>query len=144
MGEKTYQKNAWVLIFILAIAGILFGLVQLAGVVVDTAGLAAQLGQPSSAFAASNPRAWSALIVTTQFDGLWLLSTGIFGAAITYSAYRKGERWAWYVQLYTPLAFIAAAALDYTTGGNFWPLLVLFLIISLAGLALPYRKFFPK
>lgn len=63
----------------------------------------------------------------------------ILTMAISSTAYRRAERWAWYAFWYWPI-FLAAAAL-YT-----WPgaLLVPFLIISVLALLLPYRNFFPQ
>lgn len=142
--EKGYQKYAWVLLFILGLVGILFGLLQLAGVQVDAAGFTNQVGQSPSSFASSSPKAWSALVTSTQYGGTWLLGFGIFGTAISYTAYRRGEKWAWYVELFLPVSLVIALALNYTTAGTFWPLFVALLVIDLAGLFLPYRKFFPK
>ncbi|HLB68463.1 MAG TPA: hypothetical protein VJN63_08375, partial [Thermoplasmata archaeon] len=67
--------------------------------------------------------------------------------AICLRSYRRGERWAWYALWVLPLNFVIGLqglVLSLRVGAP--PLFVplLFVIISLLGLLLPYRKFFPK
>jgi hypothetical protein len=61
----------------------------------------------------------------------------LFGAAITLSAFRRGERWAWFVLWYYP-AFFTAHILASGSGIPGMPLLLL----SMLGLLLPVRCFF--
>jgi len=61
----------------------------------------------------------------------------LFGAAITLSAFRRGERWAWFVLWYYP-AFFTAHILASGSGIPGMPLLLL----SMLGLLLPVRRFF--
>ena len=63
----------------------------------------------------------------------------VFGLAITIIAFRKAERWAWWVLWYWPIFLgIHVVAL-----GTLWPDLPL-TALSVAALLLPYRGFFPK
>ncbi len=71
-------------------------------------------------------------------------SAGIMGAlggvsiiAISFRSYRRGDKWAWYTFLAVPVLFVLATII--TTPDN-----LLFAIIAVVGLLLPYRKFFPK
>lgn len=68
----------------------------------------------------------------------------VFIMAIAYFSYRKGERWAWYVLWYLPVFFVYLLVNDLAVGGSSSSVVILFLIISLIGLLLPYRRLFPK
>ncbi len=103
-----------------------------------------QLGQSISSFSASNPKAYSALLTSGRDDGAALLGFSILGIFVSYTAFRRGEKWAWFALLYWPAYLLFITAESYALGGANWPLNAAFLLISLAGLLLPYRKFFPK
>jgi len=146
LGGRGYQKSAWILIALVGIVGILFGIgtVVVGDAVIDPPFLTHLLGQSPSSFAASNPTAWSTVVTYTQFLGVTLIGFSIFGTAIAYTGYRRGERWAWYAELSVPAYIVYSIVVVYTDGGANWPLFSVLLLVSLAGLVLPYRKFFPK
>ncbi|QYJ15937.1 hypothetical protein Rxycam_01767 [Rubrobacter xylanophilus DSM 9941] len=70
-------------------------------------------------------------------EGALAAGMGLFGAAITLSAFRRRERWAWFVLWYYP-AFFTAHILASGSGIPGMPLLLL----SMLGLLLPVRRFF--
>ncbi len=70
-------------------------------------------------------------------DGALAAGMSFFGAAITLTAFRRGERWAWFVLWYYP-AFFAAHTLASGIAISGTPLLLL----SMLGLLLPVRRFF--
>ena len=63
--------------------------------------------------------------------------------AISATAFRKGERWAWYLLWYLPISLGWMTWLLYSSGGSSWSLHLMLSILSLLGLLLPLRKFFP-
>jgi hypothetical protein len=128
VAAKVYEKNAWVLVTIIGAIGVIFSFLEIAGIPSD----------PSFSYANSFER------YMAQGAGLSLLGYGITGMAISMTAYKKGEKWAWYVLWYLPLYFILDAVGTYQQGGSTWPIAVILLLISLAALLLPYRAFFPK
>lgn len=69
---------------------------------------------------------------------------GLSTILISLTAYRKGEKWAWYVPWAAPLLIAGLTALDGAGGAAWWPLQTVFLLIPLAGLIVPYKRFFAK
>ncbi|HEU4753471.1 MAG TPA: hypothetical protein VFU47_10230 [Armatimonadota bacterium] len=67
---------------------------------------------------------------------------GLFGAAIAAFAYRRRERWAWFTLWYYPV-FWTAHFVGGLPPGKEHIHQILFLALSLAGLLLPVREFFP-
>ncbi len=72
--------------------------------------------------------------------GIWVLALAVFVLVISATGYRRGERWAWYSLLYLPVHIIIHMFI--------WPWTIPFLgilmIVTLLGLLLPVRVFFPK
>jgi len=86
-----------------------------------------------------------------RFGGLSDIGVAFFIIAISLAAYRKGEKFAWYIMWFIPAFFISSAAITmntFTMGFESSLSLLLpitmFVILSLLGLLLPYRKFFPS
>jgi hypothetical protein len=115
--ERMYEKYAWIIFFAIGVLSAFFSVSLLSGVG-DFGKEAAVVG----------------------------LGFAIFTMAIAATSYRKGEKWAWYAFLYLPLQFLSFVFIDVndTRKVSFVLVPAIFLILSLAGLFLPYRKFFPK
>jgi preprotein translocase subunit SecG len=128
MSEAVYEKYAWVLLFVIQI---LILLVLASG----PEGPAAP-GSALHAFFSDNV---TESTLELRLRGTAVAGMAIFGLAIILKSYRKGEKWAWYVLWYYPVFF----AIHIVAFGTFLPDII-FLVISLLGLLLPYRKFFPK
>lgn len=128
--QRQYGKHAWAIFF-------LFGLLLLA------------YGFDAFSLPYRDPQHWDFLgtdkvvfdYLSMNFRWIGMLTVGfaIFTIAVSLTAYRRGERWAWYAFWYWPIFWVLAAL--YTWPGAF---LLLFLIVSLVGLLRPYRKFFPR
>ena len=71
------------------------------------------------------------------------IGMGMFGLLITTIAYRRCERWAWFALWYYP-AFWTAHLLGGLPPGKEHVHQVVFIVLSLAGLLLPVREFFPQ
>jgi len=76
--------------------------------------------------------------------GNFMLATGVLLAGIAAVPYRRGEKWAWYISWIFPVVLIIQIANSLSTGGYLVELDFAFLFVALAGLFMPYRKFFPK
>lgn len=79
----------------------------------------------------------------TRGQGLAMIGAGVFGLAITAYPFERRERWAWYVLWFYPLFWLIHLV------GELGPGLreiveVLLLLVSLAGLLLVFRDFFPR
>ncbi len=136
--ERAYEKYAWILLFsmsaFLTVRG--FAALFAGGSTYDIA-LKSSTGMRWNELLASNPGVTRFILDRIIEEGVLYLGFGMFGLAISGFGYRKGERWAWYASLPMPITFLVFIVL-----GVLFELV--FLIISLLGLFLPYRKFFPK
>ncbi len=124
--EKAYEKYAWTFL----IPGGLFYLVL-------------GIGFSTSPGSTLGPFSTPAEELRARFLGLALLGVTVIGLAITLKSYRRGKKWAWYTLWYYPVLFASIFAIEYGDAyfaGNS----SVFLVLSLIGLLLPYRKFFPK
>jgi uncharacterized membrane protein HdeD (DUF308 family) len=75
--------------------------------------------------------------------GVALIGMGVFGLLITTIAYRRRERWAWFTLWYYPL-FWTAHLVGGLPPGKEHVHQIVFIVLSLAGLLLPVREFFPR
>lgn len=137
--EKVYEKYAWVLLF-----------------------LSSALFLPTSAFFIQSFFVMPHVVNTGDLSGVlagspaiatWIrgifrdtaiaqLGIAIFGMSIAAVSYRRGERWAWYALWYLPVVFLAYIGSQAALGNSAAPPSVL-LIISVLGLLLPIRRFWP-
>ena len=95
---------------------------------------------------ASNPMASELVRFTYWGFGLLKMSWSLLVLAITLTGYRKGEKWAWYTLWLVPILLVSCALFnaywfgDINESLRFIPITT----VSLLGLLLPYRKFFPR
>jgi hypothetical protein len=75
--------------------------------------------------------------------GVASIGMGMFGLLITTIAYRRRERWAWFALWYYPV-FWTAHLVGGLPPGKDHVHQVVFIVLSLAGLLLPVREFFPQ
>jgi hypothetical protein len=75
--------------------------------------------------------------------GVASIGMGLFGLLITTIAYRRRERWAWFALWYYPV-FWTAHLVGGLPPGKEHVHQIVFIILSLAGLLLPVREFFPR
>src|SRR5215207_6810044 len=111
-------KTAWISLAIIGLAILLFGLI--------TALMPASGGSPY-----------------LRAIGVASIGMGLFGVLITTIAYRRRERWAWFALWYYPL-FWTAHLVGGLPPGKDHIHQVVFIILSLVGLLLPVREFFPR
>jgi uncharacterized membrane protein HdeD (DUF308 family) len=111
-------KIGWISLAIIGVAILVFGLVATA--------------VPSS----SDPPYLRAI-------GVASIGMGLFGLLITMIAYRRRERWAWFALWYYPL-FWTAHLVGGLPPGKEQVHQIVFIALSLAGLLLPVREFFPR
>jgi uncharacterized membrane protein HdeD (DUF308 family) len=75
--------------------------------------------------------------------GVALIGMGLFGVLIASFAYRRRERWAWCALWYYPIFWTAHLLAGLPPGKEHIHQIV-FIVLSLAGLLLPIRSFFPR
>jgi hypothetical protein len=111
-------KTGWISLAIIGLAILVFGLIV---AVVPTSG-----GPPY-----------------LRAIGAASIGMGLFGLLITTIPYRRRERWAWVALWYYPL-FWTAHLVGGLPPGKEHVHQVVFIVLSLVGLLLPVREFFPR
>jgi hypothetical protein len=74
--------------------------------------------------------------------GVASIGMGLFGSAISVTAFRRRERWAWLVLWYHPLFWLAHLVANLPPGQDHVHQVVL-IVLSVAGLVLSAREFSP-
>jgi hypothetical protein len=75
-------------------------------------------------------------------DGLASVGLGVFGLLLAVVPFRRGERWAWFALWFYPVFWLAHLVFGLPPGTDHVHQIV-FIVLSLAGLLLPVRQFFP-
>ncbi|MFQ5553667.1 MAG: hypothetical protein ACE5EW_08155 [Thermoplasmata archaeon] len=152
MAERAYERYGWIILFVVAVIFALFGLGDvIQGTAADPAIVRAITGLTPEEIGAAQPRVLVLIELQVRATGAALLILGVLAASIAWTSYRGGEKWAWYALWTLPvlnvLIFVNMyASVDFSTGVLPPPLLSapVFLAITLVGLLLPVRRFFPK
>jgi hypothetical protein len=94
----------------------------------------------------SNSQAYA--MIPWLYGSLGLLKTSwsFFLLAITLTGYRKGEKWAWYILWLAPILLVSQGIFNSVFLGDFNEMFrwIPTTTISLLGLLLPFRNFFPR
>lgn len=88
------------------------------------------------------PNFASYVVSLEEAIGSGLLVFGILAVVLIIVPFRKGQKWAWYAAWTIPLYVVLD--INYAMKLGYWPVTSVELLLSLVGLLLPYRKFFPK
>ena len=145
--EKVYERYAWVILFALGLLWVVFGFVQAffpAGVAETDAQHVT--GMSWSALKDSSPEASNLVRFLFGALGLIKMSWSFLVIAITLTGFRKGEKWAWYTLCLVPIVLVSSGLFRAWFFGDASEMLqsIPVVTISLVGLFLPYRKFFPR
>lgn len=141
--DKFYHKYAWVLLFAIGLLVAIPGVFHYIGFNTDPATAEEIVGISLNELEESNPQAFDLYEFYFQFGGLSDVGFGLLVAIISATAYRNGRKWAWYTLWSVPAFFAASIVLLYAYELSILAPLV-FVILALLGLLLPFRKFFPK
>ena len=152
ISEKVYQTYAWVVLLVVCTLSLLIGLGDfiLAGDG-DPALVESMIGTSWLEMKVSTSRVANLINLLTRILGAWLIGFSILGIGISSKGYRNGEKWAWWALWALPLTFALIFAAFFTAervpGSSIPPALFsapgLF-VLSILGLLLPVRKFFPR
>jgi hypothetical protein len=145
--DKVYEKYAWV---ILAVIGALIfagGIPHMLGDNSSPEIVESFVGMAISEFKSSNPNFYGLYDFYFRAGGWSDMGFAFFVIIISATAYRKGEKWAWYYLWSVPVFFLGHAAIILNFGqptSSLIPFIALFIVLSIVGLILPFRKYFPK
>ena len=145
--ERVYEKYAWVVWLALGLLWLAVGLTQVFnpdGLLENEAQYVA--GMSLNELEASSPEANELVRFLYGAIGMLKTSWSFLVLAITLTGYRRGEKWAWYTLWLVPALLVGSGLFNAVFLGAVNEMLEWLPIttVSLVGLLLPYRKFFPK
>jgi len=145
--EKRYEKYAWIIPFAMGLFFLVSMSVTLLFPVILTGAEGAVQSLTGSTFsqlAASSPGIANYIYYLIRIFAIFSAGLGAFFMVVSATAYRKGEAWAWYLTWVVPVLFVLDAVNDYYAFRYVDVSSVVIAAILVAGLLLPYRKFFPS
>ena len=154
--ETSFERHAWKVFTGLSLIVVLFGVGD-----VLSGGLTFQTGEDVLFYSLSGttwgelnaaaPGPANLINYQVRAGGVYLLMTGLLSLSITLTGLRRGDRWAWYAMWVWPLGIVlidAQLLSSVRTLGSGIPVPVIsgtiFIIVSVATLALSYRKYLRK
>lgn len=140
--EKWYVKYAWIIFFIFGLLNLVAAPINLSGMPPNPPSPEGITGLTLAGMDMKIPGIRSYISSISVQIGNFLLVNGVLMMAIAAIPYRRGEKWAWFV-LWMILVFLIIQLVN-SRGGFGWQADFVFIFVALAGLFLPYRKFFPK
>jgi hypothetical protein len=148
MSEKFYEKHAWIIFLVIGIMVLAGAIPHMLGFNTDPALVETISGQTIDELKLSSPMFFDLYNFYFSSGGLSDLGFGFFLIVISLFAYKQGQKWAWYSFWFIPAFFLAFMVLSSTLPSEsqsiLYPPLIVLIILSLSGLLLPFRKFFPK
>lgn len=152
---RTYERYAWLILFVIwALHLVLSARDFIPGLQDVCVGclpgaltpIQASTGMSWSQLLASNPKFATYLASVLVDDGISGVMLGVFGMILSFTSYRKGEKWAWYLAWSNPIGILTAQLNVYALTGSTLVIIqaAIFIGVCLLGLFLPYRQFFPR
>ncbi len=145
--ERAYEKYAWVILAVIGALIMVGGIPHTLGVNSDPTTPESIIGMGLSALKTSNPGFFDLYDFYFRAGGWSDMGFAFYVIIISATAYRKGEKWAWYILWSVPAFFLGHAAITMSFGSSIahlLPFLAVFMTLSVVGLLLPVRRFFPK
>jgi len=145
--EAQSVKISWKIMMFPHIVVLIFGLIWTFAPSISVGqDLQSFIGQPWLDFVASNAKLASFISLFGRVLGVQLIIIGILAIAITLTAYRRGEKWSWYVLLAgNTLGWGSGLAMEGSTGVI--PIVVvqaIILLIAYVGLAISAKAVLTK
>jgi hypothetical protein len=144
---RVYEKYAWVVLLALGVLWVVVGFNQIFfqdELLESDVELVTDISW--SELKALSPVATDFVRWLYGAMGLLKTSWSFLILAITLTGYRRGEKWAWYTLWLVPILLVSSALFNASFVGDFSLTLewIPITTVSLFGLLLPYRKFFPR
>ncbi len=135
-------RRAWLIFFVLGVLTVLATPIQFSGRPPDPPSPEAMTGMTLAEFDQRVPGMSGYISSISRQLGNFMLVSGLLMAAVAAVPFRRGERWAWY-SLWTAPLLALTQFLNGNFGAGWWADLGM-IPITVAGLLVPYRRFFPK
>lgn len=146
--ERFYVKYAWTIFFIIGAMLIVGGVPHFFGVNTDPKLVEGISGQTIDEIKESNPMLFDLYEFYFKGGGLSDVGFGLMLVIISFFAYKKAQKWAWYTLCFVPVYFLAWIFISLGLPEDAKSLLItpltVITVLSAMGLILPFRKFFPK
>ena len=148
ISEKFYEKFAWIFFLIIGIFILVGAIPHAVGFNTDPALVQTISGKTIDELRSSSSGIFNLYNFYFRGGGLSDLGFAFFLIVISMTAYRLGQKWAWYAFWFVPTYFLSWIGLSLTLPSESSSSLILpltvFIILSFVGLFLPFRKFFPS
>lgn len=148
MNEKFYEKHAWIIFLIIGIIILAGALPHAFGFNTDPALVKNISTRSTEELKSSSQSFFSLYDFYFRGGGLSDIGVAFFLIIISLTAYRRGQKWSWFTMWFVPVYFLLWILLTFrlptaARSSLLLPLIMIF-ILSILGLCLPLRKFFPK
>ncbi len=151
---KAYEKHAWLILFLIWAIHLVLSARDFVPSLQDVClgcppgaltTIQASTGMTWSQLLASDPKFATYLTTILVDDGISGVGLAVFGMTVSFTSYRKGAKWAWYLAWSNPIGILTAQLNMYALTGSTLviALAAVFIGACLLGLFLPYRQFFP-
>lgn len=149
---RRFERLGWALLCLTGVPFLIFGTTALlfglsasdfpVGLPGGPDGVSSTTGVTWDEVVSEQATAMTLLRGVSRVAGLAFLGYGVLVIAVASVPFRRGERWAWFVLWIVPTFMVGL--LVHELQGDFFQMPAIFLAMSIAGLVLPYRVFFPK
>jgi hypothetical protein len=148
VNEKFYEKYAWIVFLIIGILFLVSGIPHSLGFNTDPTLVQTISGKTIDELKTSLPPLFNLYNFYFRGGGLSDLGFAFFLIVISVTAYRQRQKWAWYAFCFVPAYFLSWIGLSLTlpseSSSSLIPPLSVFIFLSIVGLLLPFKKFFPS
>lgn len=148
MNEKIYEKYAWIIFLVIGVMVLIAGTPHMLGINTDPALVEAISGQTIDELKLSNPMFFNLYNFYFRGGGLSDIGFAFFLIIISLTAYKQGQKWSWYALWFVPAYFLSwiliSLSLPTEAQSSLLPSLIVLIVLSLAGVLLPVKKFFSK
>ena len=144
VADKAYVKYAWIILFVFGLLAVIAAPINLLGTPPNPPSPEGMTGLTLDQMATRIPGVLGYIGGISRQLGNFMLVMGVLTMGLAAVPYRKGEKWAWYISWIFPVLLGIQLANSFATGGFLWQVDAGSLVVVLAGLFMPYRKFFPK
>lgn len=148
MNKKFYEKFAWIIFLLIGIMILIGAIPHTLGINTDPALVKTISGQTINDLKLSNPMHFNLYKFYFSGGGLSDLGVAFFIIIISIFSYRTGQKWAWFSFWFIPLWFLFWILISWNLPAepksSLIPPLIIFIALSIVGLLLPVRIFFPK
>ena len=146
--DKAYEKYAWIIPFAFGIFNLLFSFVLFFAPrrLEDPSFSAVEslTGRTFAQIATSDPGVANYTYYLIRTFTIFIAGLNAYLAVVSATAYRRGERWAWYLTWLVPALFVLDLPYEFLVRAFIDVSSIIIVAILVVGLLLPYRKFFPK